>query len=288
MKKRKHFKRRRPNRSRAGDYCIYFVLTLFGMFMAFPLVYAINSAFKPLDEIFVYPPRLFVQNPTLDNFQDLFVILGKSWVPFSRYFFNTAFITAVGTAGHLLISSMGAYVIAKYDFPGGRKFSNLVVTALMFNGYVTAIPNYIVMSKIGWVNTIWAVIVPAFAAPLGFFLMRQFMDGIPDTLMDAAKIDGAKEWKIYTKIVMPLVKPASLTLIILSVQGLWNTRASNFIYSEEMKTLPYALSQIIAGGIARAGVGSAVTLIMMIVPICTFIISQSNILQTMATSGIKE
>ncbi|NLK74146.1 MAG: carbohydrate ABC transporter permease [Clostridiales bacterium] len=288
MKKRKHFKRRRPNRSRAGDYCIYFVLTLFGMFMAFPLVYAINSAFKPLDEIFVYPPRLFVQNPTLDNFQDLFVILSKSWVPFSRYFFNTAFITVVGTAGHLLISSMGAYVIAKYDFPGGKMFSNLVVTALMFNGYVTAIPNYIVMSKIGWVNTIWAVIVPAFAAPLGFFLMRQFMDGIPDTLMDAAKIDGAKEWKIYTRIVMPLVKPASLTLIILSVQGLWNTRASNFIYSEEMKTLPYALSQIIAGGIARAGVGSAVTLIMMIVPICTFIISQSNILQTMATSGIKE
>jgi ABC-type glycerol-3-phosphate transport system permease component len=264
------------------------MLTLVGLFMAFPLVYAINSAFKPLDEIFVYPPRLFVRNPTFDNFQDLFVIMGKSWVPFTRYLFNTVSITVIGTAGHLLIASMGAYVLAKYTFPGSRLFFNIVIVALMFNGYVTAIPNYIVMSKIGWVDTIWAVVVPAFASPMGLFLMKQFMEGIPDTLLEAAKIDGAKEWRIFIQIVMPMVKPAWLTLMIFSVQYLWNVKASNFIYSEELKTLPYALQQIISGGVARAGVGSAVTLVMMIVPIAIFIIAESNIIETMASSGIKD
>lgn len=288
MKIMKRMKRREPNRSRGGDFGIYLLLIFFGLFMAFPLVYAINSAFKPLDEIFVYPPRLFVQNPTMDNFQDLFVIMSKSWVPFSRYLFNTFFITIVGTAGHLIIASMGAYVLAKYDFPGARTFFSIVVTALMFNGYVTAIPNYLVMSRIGWVDTPLAIIIPAFAAPMGLFLMKQYMESIPDALLEAAKIDGAKEWRIFTRIVMPMVKPAWLTLMILSVQALWNTKASNFIYSEELKTLPYALQQIVSGGIARAGVGAAVSLVMMFVPITTFIIVQSNIMETMASSGIKD
>lgn len=288
MKMKKHIKRNKPNRSKAGDVGIYMVLIFFGLFMAFPLVYAINSAFKPLDEIFVYPPRIFVQNPTMDNFQDLLVIMGKSWVPFSRYLFNTVFITVVGTVGHIIIASMGAYVLAKYEFPGAKTFFGIVVTALMFNGYVTAIPNYLVMSKIGWVDTVWAVVIPAFAAPMGLFLMKQYMEGIPDALLEAAKIDGAREWKIFTIIVMPMVRPAWLTLMILSVQNLWNTRASNFIYSEELKTLPYALQQIINGGVSRAGVGAAVTLVMMFVPIAIFIISESNIIETMASSGIKD
>lgn len=288
MKKLLRLKRSKPNRSKAGDMGIYIILILFGIFMAFPLVYAINSAFKPLDELFVYPPKLFVRNPTMDNFQDLLVIMGKSWVPFSRYLFNTVFITAVGTGGHLLISSMGAYVLAKYEFPGSKGFFNVVIIALMFSGYVTAIPNYLLISKIGWVDTFWAIVIPAFASPMGLFLMKQYMEGIPDALIEAAKIDGAKEWRIFYKIVMPMVKPAWLTLMILSVQSLWNTKASNFIYSEELKTLPYALQQILSGGIARAGVGSAVSLVMMIVPISVFILAESNILETMASSGIKD
>ncbi len=288
MKMRRHRKRHKPNRSAGGNIAIYTLLFLFGLFMAFPLVYAINSAFKPLDEIFVYPPRLFVQNPTSDNFQDLFVIMSRSWVPFTRYLFNTAFITFVGTAGHLLIASMGAYVLAKYEFPGSKTFFKVVITALMFNGYVTSIPNYLIMSKIGWIDTVMAVIVPAFAAPMGLFLMKQYMEGIPDALIEAAKIDGAKEWRIFSRIVMPMVKPAWLTLMILSIQGLWNTRASNFIYSEQLKTLPYALQQIVIGGIARAGVGAAVSLVMMIVPVTAFIVVESNIIETMASSGIKD
>jgi ABC-type glycerol-3-phosphate transport system permease component len=280
--------RRGLNRSYGGDAFIVVILTVFGLFFAYPLVYAVNNAFKPLNEIFLFPPKLFVRQPTLNNFQDLFIIMSKSWVTFSRYIFNTVFVTVAGTAGLIITASMGAYVISKYRFPGGRLFFNLVIITLMFSGYVTAIPNYLVMTKLGWVDTYLSVIVPAFAMPMGFFLLKQFIDTIPDTLLEAAKIDGAKEWRIYLQLILPMIKPAWLTVMIFSVQNLWNARASNFIYSEQLKTLPYALSQIISGGVARAGVGAAVTLFVMIVPLLMFIFAQSNVLQTMANSGIKE
>jgi ABC-type glycerol-3-phosphate transport system permease component len=280
--------RRGLNRSYGGDAVIIVILTIFGLFFAYPLVYAINNAFKPLNEIFLFPPKLFVRQPTLNNFQDLFIIMSKSWVTFSRYIFNTVFITAAGTAGLIIAASMGAYVISKYRFPGGRLFFSLVIITLMFSGYVTAIPNYLVMTRLGWVDTYLSVIVPAFAMPMGFFLLKQFIDTIPDTLLEAAKVDGAKEWRIFVQLILPMIKPAWLTVMIFSVQNLWNARASNFIYSEQLKTLPYALSQIISGGVARAGVGAAVTLFVMIVPLLMFIFAQSNVLQTMANSGIKE
>ncbi|MDE7354504.1 MAG: carbohydrate ABC transporter permease [Acetatifactor sp.] len=281
-------KKRQPNRSRIGDFLLYLFLLLVAVIMVFPLVFAISSALKPLDELFKFPPKLFAQNPTLDNFQDLFVTMGKSWVPFSRYIFNTVFITVAGTAGHLIISSMGAFVLAKYDFPGGKAFFGIVVVALMFNGYVTAIPNYLIINALGWVDTYWAIIIPAFAAPIGLFLMKQFMEGLPMSLVEAAKIDGANEWKVFFSIVMPNVKPAWLTLIIFSVQSLWNNRAATFIYSEERKTLVYALQQIQSGGIARTGQAAAVAVIVMLVPIATFILSESQILETMASSGLKD
>jgi ABC-type glycerol-3-phosphate transport system permease component len=229
-----------------------------------------------------------VRQPTMNNFQDLFIIMSKSWVTFSRYIFNTVFITVAGTTGLIIVASMGAFVVSKYPFPGSKIFFNVVIVTLMFSGYVTAIPNYLVMTKLGWVDTYLSVIVPAFAMPMGFFLLKQFIDTIPDTLMEAAKIDGAREWRVYLMIILPLIRPAWLTVMIFSVQNLWNARASNFIYSEQLKTLPYALSQIIAGGIARAGVGAAVTVFVMIVPLVMFVFAQSNILQTMANSGIKE
>jgi ABC-type glycerol-3-phosphate transport system permease component len=286
--KHKKFKKRKPNRSLAGDFCIYFILLLIALAMAFPLAFAISSSLKPLDELFLFPPKVFAQNPTLDNFQDLFVTMGKSWVTFSRYIFNTVFITAAGTAGHLMIASLGAFVLAKYDFPGSKLFFTVVVTALMFSGYVTAIPNYLIISKLGWIDTYWAIIIPAFAAPMGLFLMKQFMEGIPMSLIEAAMIDGAGIGKIFLKIVMPNVKPAWLTLIIFSVQSLWNNKAATYIYSEEKKTLVYALQQIQSGGIARTGQAAAVTVIIMIVPITIFILSESQILETMASSGLKD
>ena len=281
-------KKRKPNRSRTGDFLIYFMLFLVAIAMVFPLVFAVSSSLKPLDELFLFPPKVFAQNPTLDNFQDLFVTMGKSWVTFSRYIFNTVFITAAGTAGHLIIASLGAFVLSKYEFPGSKLFFTIVVTALMFNGYVTAIPNYLIISKLGWIDTYWAVIIPAFAAPMGLFLMKQFMEGIPMSLIEAAMIDGAGLGKIFLQIVMPNVKPAWLTLIIFSVQSLWNNKAATFIYSEQKKTLVYALQQIQSGGIARTGQAAAVTVVVMIVPITIFILSESRILETMARSGLKE
>lgn len=285
---KKLIKRRKPNRSVWGDILLYFFLLLVAMVMVFPIVYAVSSALKPLDELFMFPPRIFAQNPTLDNFSDLFVTMGKSWVTFSRYLFNTVFITGVGTAGHLIIASMAAFVLAKYDFPGGKTFFRLVTVAMMFSGYVTAIPNYLIINALGWVDTYWAIIIPAFASPMGLFLMKQFMEGLPTSLIEAAKIDGASEWKVFADIVMPNVKPAWMTLIIFSVQTLWNNKAATFIYSEERKTLVYALQQIQSGGIARTGQGAAVLVVVMIVPIAIFIFSESQILETMASSGLKD
>ena len=281
-------KKRKPNRSRGGDLGIYIMLILFGLFFVLPLVYAISSAFKPLDEIYLYPPRFFVKNPTFNNFQDLLVVMSSSYVPFTRYVFNTVLTTLFGTLGHLLLGSMAAYVLAKYKFPGGKQFFNLCQSALMFNVYVLQIPTYLIMSQLGWVDTYLALIVPAFALPMGLFLMKNFMEQIPDALIEAAKIDGAREGRIYLQIVMPNVKPAWLTVTIFSVQNLWKQKGQVYIYSEEYKMLPYALQQIMSGGVARAGVGSAATMVVMMVPIIVFIMAQSNILETMASSGIKD
>jgi len=280
--------RRSPNRSRGGDAIIYLMLAATAVLMVYPLVFALAASLKPLDELFRFPPRLLPVNPTFDNFADLVVTMGQSWVPFGRYLSNTVLITVVGTAGHLLVASMAAFVLAKYDFPLSKTFFRLVVVALMFSGYVTGIPNYLVLTRLGLVDTAWSVILPAFAAPIGLFLMKQFMEGIPMALLESAKVDGASEMRIFLQIVMPNVKPAWMTLIIFSVQGLWNARAQTVIYSEAKKTLTYALQQIQLGGIARVGQAAAVTVIMMLVPITIFIFSQTQILETMASSGIKE
>lgn len=280
--------RRRPNRSVGGDAANIVVLALVGAFMALPMVFAISSAFKPLDEIFLFPPRFLVQNPTLDNFKDLFLLMANSWVPFSRYLFNTLFITVAGTAGHVIVASMAAFVLEKHRFPGRVVFFRIAILALMFAPEVTAIPNYITMAKLGWLDTYWSLVVPALAFPLGLFLMKQFMATVPDSLLESARIDGAREFTVFWRIAMPAVKPGWLTLVIFSFQALWRLTGGVTIYREQLKPLPYALGQIIAGGVARAGVGAAVILVMMVVPVALFIVSQSSIIQTMASSGIKE
>lgn len=284
----RHKKRSKPNHSRSGDFLSMLILVSMGAFMALPLVLAISNSLKPLEELFIFPPRFLVRNPTLNNFHDVFVLMSQSWVPFSRYIFNTVFITLVGTFGHLAVASICAYALAKHNFPGQKLIFWIIVTALMFSTQVTAIPNYLIMSKIGWLDTYFSLIVPAIAKPLGLFLMKQFMEQIPTTLLEAARIDGASEWTNFWRIAMPQVKPAWLTLIIFCFQDLWNLSGSNYIYSEQLKTLPYALNQISAAGIARSGATAAVAVIMMIVPITIFMISQSNIIETMASSGIKE
>ena len=281
--------RRSINRSVGGDIAIYVILALVGAVMALPLVYAISQSLKPLDELWVFPPRFFAVNPTLKNFTDLFKLMGDSWVPFSRYIFNTAFISVVGTAGNVLFSSYAAYALAKIPFPGRKFLFKIVVYSLMFNSTVTAITNFITMSALGWVDTYFAVIVPAFCTTFGLYLMKQFMEtSVTDAVLESARLDGASENKIFWKIAMPMVKPAWITLIIFAFKDLWNSGANMYIYSEQLKTFNYAISQLVTSGISRSGVSAASTVVMMIVSILVFVITQSNVIQTMSTSGMKD
>ena len=219
----------------------------------------------------------------------MFRLLSNADVPFLRYVFNTVFISAVGTAGHIVFASSAAYAMAKMQFRGKRVMFRAVELSLMFNAPATAVVSYIVMSKLHLIDNYAAYIIPAFASTLGLYLMKQFMEQmIPDSLLEAARIDGAGEIRILGSLVLPLVKPALMTLIIFSFFGLWNTGASVLVYTEELKTFNYAISQILAGGMARAGAGAAATVIMMIVPIFIFLITQSNVMETMATSGMKD
>lgn len=275
-------------RSRIGNITNVVFLVIFGAFMALPMVFTINNAFKPIHELFIFPPRIFVQNPTLNNFRDIGLLMRDSWIPMSRYVFNTLFITVTAIVGQIIISSLAAYVLEKRDFPGRKFIFSLVVTTLMFSGTVTAIPTYIIMSKLGWIDTLWSVIVPTFASSLGLFLMKQFMENLPNALIEAARIDGCTEFQTFLRIVMPNVKPAWLTLIMFTFQGVWSTTGGIYIYTETKKTVTYAMSQIMAGGVARTGAAAAVGVCMMLVPLTIFIISQSNIIETMASSGVKE
>ena len=283
---------KRVSRSKLGTFGLVFFVLIFASFMALPMVYMISNSFKPQDELFLFPPRLFPNNPTFKNFRDMFTVMSNSNVPFLRYIFNSLFVTAVGSAGHIIISSMCAFPLAKKNFPGKKIIFNIIVFSLMFNTAVTAIPNYLIMSKLNWIDTYAALIVPAFGMSLGLYLMKQFMEQIPDSLLEAARIDGASQWKLFWSVVMPNVKSAWLTLLLLSVQNLWPMGDSNFIYREELKTLNYALGQIQGTGttvnIARAGVGAAVSVFMMIIPILIFVFSQSNIIETMSSSGMKD
>ncbi|MCR5370302.1 MAG: carbohydrate ABC transporter permease [Clostridium sp.] len=283
--RRRKLKRRR---SLAVDIVLFILLAGFGVFSLFPLIFTVVNAFKPMSEIFIFPPRLTVDNPTLNNFFDLSFILESFDVPMSRYIFNTAVITGLGTLGTVLLGSMAAFALAKYQFPGSRLMSSLIVYALMFSASVTAIPNYLIMTYLGLVDTYWAVILTAVGGTLGLYLMKNFIVQIPDSLIEAATIDGANEFTIYWRIIMPLCKPAWITLVILSFQQMWGTTGGVFIYSEELKPVSYVLSQLVSGGIARTGVSSAVSLIMMTVPVAVFVISQSNVLETMSTSGMKD
>ena len=277
------------NRSAGGDAGITVILTLFGAFMFLPMYYVVIQALKPLDELFMFPPRFYVIKPTLKNFSDLFTLMGDSWVPFSRYIFNTVFITVCGTIGNLLFASMAAYSLAKLRFPGRNTIFQIIVMSLMFHSTVNTVTHFIILSAFGWVDTYLSIIVPSMATTMGLYLMKQFMEtSVPDTVLESARLDGASEFRTYLIIAMPMVKPAWLTLIIECFKGLWNTGASIYIHSEQLKTFNYAIGQILAGGIARSGAGAAATVVMMLVPIMVFVLNQSQIIETMGSSGMKD
>lgn len=285
--------RRRPqkvrlSRSRFGNILVVLVLLLFAVFLAAPLIYTVMSSFKPFEEIFVFPPKFFVRRPVLDNYVDLFLVASNNWVPFSRYIFNSLLVSIVGTGACVLISSMAAYPLAKHNFPGKNALFSIIVIALLFTTKVTFVPQYIVMSGLGMINTYWSLILPTLGGSFGVFLMKQFMEQIPVSVLESARIDGASEVRAFFSIVMPQVKPAWLTLIIFTFQGLWNNGGVSLVYNEELKTLPTAFSQIASAGNARFGAGMAASVLLMLPPILAFIIAQSRIMETMAFAGIKE
>ena len=281
--------KRQLNRASFGNIMVYVVLALVGAFLALPLVYALASSIKPYEEIFVFPPKFYAVHPTLDNFRDLFALCSNSLVPFTRYLFNSVIVSLVVTVLHIFLASMAAYPLAKNDFVGRDTIFSIILASLLFVPQVTFLPQYIIMAKLHLLDTLGAVIVPNLGAALGLFLMKQFMEQIPTSIIEAPRIDGASEFKIVFRIVLPNVKPAWLTLGIFTFQTIWNGTGQNIIFSEQKKLLPAMLAQITSENqIARMGVGMAATVFLMIPPIIFFIISQSKVIKTMAFAGIKE
>jgi putative chitobiose transport system permease protein len=277
----------RLSRSMTGDVFLILTLAVFGVFMILPMVYTVVTAFKPIHELFLFPPRFFVKTPTMDNFRQMVQLTTEMYVPFSRYLFNSLVVTGGGTAAYVFIASLAAYPIAKFDFRFLKVFQTIVVWAILFRGEVTAIPQYIVISKLGLLNTYLAVVFPILASTFGVFLMIQFIRDFPDTILEAAHIDGAGHFETYWRIVMPSIRPAWLTLIIFTFQSYWNSTGIQYIYDESMKMLPTVLQQITTGGMARAGASAAVALVLMIPPIAIFVLAQASVMETMAKSGLK-
>ncbi len=289
-KKERYSKRYRTvNRSLGGNIGVGVFLAILGFAMIIPTYYAIIQSLKPLDELWIFPPRFWVSKPTFNNYTDLFALMSASWVPFSRYLFNTVLISVLGTFGNLVLSSLAAYALAKIKFPGRGWMFEMIVLSLMFHSTVTTIANFLTFSALGWIDTLYTVIVPATCTTLGLYLIKQFMEtNVPDSILEAARIDGAGEMRIYWQIAMPAVKPAWLTLIIYSFQGLWNQGSSIYIHSEQLKSFNYAVKQIVSAGIVRAGASAAALIVEMLVPCIVFLITQSNIIETMSSSGMKD
>lgn len=280
--------RKKYGGSRGGDIAIFVLLTLVGIFMLFPIYLSVIQSIKPTQELFLFPPKLYAIAPTGQNFVDLLNTASNMWVPFSRYIFNSVLVAVVVTACQILFSSSAAYVLAKGVFPGKKALNKIIELALLFTSSVMFIMQYMVMAFMGLIDTYLAITLPYIATPMGLFLMRQFMGQIPDAIIEAAKLDGAGHLRTCWQIVMPNVKPAIMTLMIFAFQGAWQVTGYSFIYSEELKPLPTVMSQISSAGIARAGVAAAAVVITMIPPIVIFFFCQSNVMETMASSGLKD
>jgi len=274
------------NRSKGGDAGITIMLFLLGIVMFLPMWYLIITALKPLGERNITPPNLYVIKPTLQNFIDLFSNMNSTWVPISRYIFNTVIISVAATFGCLVLGSLTAYALSKIHFPGRNGIFKMIQWSLMISSTIAGITNFFIFVFLGWLNTYYISIIPVWASTLGLYLMKQFIDAnVSDEMIEAARIDGAGEFRIYWQIVMPLVKPAWLTLLVTTFQSVWNAGASGYVWDESLKTFNTAIAQI--SGVS-AGAGSAGSVVMMSVPIIIFIVNQAKIVETMGSSGMKD
>ncbi|MCD8187899.1 MAG: carbohydrate ABC transporter permease [Ruminococcus sp.] len=279
---------KQAGRKVGGTIAIFVFLLLLGLFMAFPIYLAVVMSIKPVEELFIFPPRIYALQPTLDNFRDMFSSLKSNQVPFSRYVFNSVFVTLTVTVAQCIFASMAAFVLAKCKFPGNKIINSIIVVALLYQSNVIYIMQYIVLAELNMINTYMALIFPSIASPMGLFLMRQSIGQVPDAMIEAAKVDGAGLFRICWQIVMPNQKPALMTLIIFAFQAAWNIQGGTFIFDESLKTLPTVVQQAASSGLARAGVAMAAAVFMLVPPIVVFMLAQNNVIETMAHSGIKE
>ena len=276
------------SRSKGGTVAILLFLLVIAVFMSIPLVYTILQSIKPIEEYYIYPPKFYVMNPTLDNYRAILSSVDALGVPFTRYLFNAVFTTLVGTLLYLCIALITAYPIAKSNIKGVKILNALLVYAMLFHNDTMSMLRFVVMSYLGLIDTYWAVILPNLAGTMGIFLLVQFIrSNISDSILEAARIDGAGEIRILFKIVAPGVKAGWLTVLIFVFQSYWNAGNSPYIYSEELKHISAAMSSLAASGIKRAGSGMAVTLILMIPTVVIFLWNQASIMNTMAHSGLK-
>lgn len=284
---------KRSKRSFWGNVILGLFLLVMAVAFFFPVLYMVSQSLKPMNEMFIFPPKIMVQNPTFDNYRDFVNVLANTMVPVTRSLFNSLFVVVIGSIGHIVLASLCAYPLAKYKFPGSKFFNQIIVYSLMFNASVTAIPNFLTIAGLGMLDTQWAIIVPGLASTLGLYLMKNFMEQIPDSLMEAAQIDGAGYVRIHFTIVMPVVKPALVTAFIMVFQSFWTNTGANFIYAEAQKGFAYVVGQLASGKVAGVGasfvgISSASSVIMFAVPLVVFLIMQNNVVSTMATSGMKE
>ena len=279
------FRRKKINKSMVA---LFLFLTMAAVFSLLPIVYVISTAFKPMDELLRFPPLFIVRRPTLKNFTDLSMALASFTVPFARYILNSVFTTVMSVVGTIFVSSMAAFALSKIKPVGSATIFVLVVSALMFSPQVTQIPLYMQVSRMGMVNTYFALILPKLAVAYNVFLIKQFFDQIPDSLLESASVDGSGRFSQFWKIVMPIGKPAWTTVVVFSFVANWNDYFSPLVFTntDEMKTLTLAI-QTIGRNVARAGAGAAASLLMILPTVLIFLIMQKIVVDTMLYSGIK-
>ena len=281
-----------PSRFHRSQLIFYILLIPFSILMLLPIVFIFNHAFKPIGELFAYPPRFFVRQPTFDNFIELGRITSSSGVPFSRYILNSLFVTLLGVGAAILITSLSAYGLSKLKFKGKKFLFEVNTIALMFVPIAVQIPRYLIIAQSGLIDSYLGHILPVIVLPVAMFLLKQFIDQTPNELIESAKIDGASEMEIFFKIIFPIILPAIATVGILSFQVLWNDVTTSILYinDESKRTLAFfmmSLTSLQGNTVAGQGMAAAASLIMFIPNLTLFIFLQSRVMNTMAHSGIK-
>ncbi|MCX5775219.1 MAG: carbohydrate ABC transporter permease [Firmicutes bacterium] len=287
-----HAQKINPDRFSKSQLPFFFILIPFSILMLLPILFVINHAFKPQSELFAYPPSFFVKNPTFDNFIELGRIISSSGVPFVRYLFNSVLVTTVGVFLAILFTALSAYGLSKLKFKGKKFLFELNTIALMFVPIAVQIPRYIIVAKSGMIDTYAAHILPMITMPVAMFLVKQFVDQIPNDFIESAKIDGASEMEIFIHIIVPMVAPALATVGILAFQMIWNDTSTStlFINDESKRTMAFFLTTLTGAqgnSVAGQGMAAAASLIMFVPNLVLFIILQSKVMNTMAYSGLK-